>query len=70
MLELKGAPKLELYKLIAAGAGNRVPLRQFAVRLQSAIAQAATVLIDRQLGLTFRCPELHFLNPYQYSMTC
>mmetsp|Transcript_43745 Transcript_43745/g.81627 ORF Transcript_43745/g.81627 Transcript_43745/m.81627 type:complete len:305 (-) Transcript_43745:221-1135(-) len=32
---------------VDAGCASRVPLRQFAVRLQSAISQAATLLVDR-----------------------
>eukprot|EP00913_Durusdinium_trenchii_P025613 g24040.t1 len=48
-------PKLEFGGPISqadAGAATRVPLRQFAQRLQSAIAQAATLLVDRHLSLT------------------
>lgn len=53
-------PKLEFGGPMSqadSGAGNRVPLRQFAVRLQSAIAQAATVLIDRHQSLTRQSSE-------------
>lgn len=48
-------PKLEFGGPISqadAGAATRVPLRQFAQRLQSAIAQAATLLVDRHQSLT------------------
>lgn len=51
-------PKLEfggpMSQADAAGV-SRVPLRQFAVRLQSAISQAATLLVDRHQLLTKRC---------------
>lgn len=43
-------PKLEFGGPMSqadTGCASRIPLRQFAVRLQSAIAQAATLLVDR-----------------------
>lgn len=54
------APKLEFGGPMSqadSGDGNRVPLRQFAARLQSAIAQAATLLMDRHQSLTKQSPE-------------
>eukprot|EP00438_Fugacium_kawagutii_P006085 Skav220311 [mRNA] locus=scaffold525:69951:70877:+ [translate_table: standard] len=54
------APKLEFGGPMSqadSGDVNRVPLRQFAVRLQSAIAQAATLLMDRHQSLTKQSPE-------------
>ena len=53
-------PKLEFGGPLsqAEGGALRMPLRQFAVRLQSAIAQAATLLVDRHQLLTKRCGDL------------
>jgi len=58
-------PKLEFGGPMSqadSGTGSRVPLRQFAGRLQSAIAQAATLLMDRQQSLTKKSPDFSHMQ--------